>query len=88
MTKNVFTFLLVIFAISSDAQVSEFNIQEFCPINRSHSYIGFSAKYMGYAMVRARFEKFKRTFRYDENDMMKTSFSLLIDASSIDTDNT
>jgi polyisoprenoid-binding protein YceI len=87
MKKNVFTFLLILFTIVSNSQVGDFKIQEFYPIDRSHSYIGFSAKYMGYAMVRGRFEKFKGTFRYDENDISKTSFSFLIYTNSIDTDN-
>ena len=56
------------------------------PIERSHSFIGFSIKYMGFAKVRGRFESFNGSFRYDENDISKTSLSLHIDVKSIDTD--
>ncbi len=84
--KKLFALFLLLIALSIKAQDSDFNIQEFYPIEKSHSYIGFSVKYMGYAMVRGRFEKFNGTFRYDENDITKTSVSLSVDASSIDTD--
>lgn len=73
-------------AITANAQDSIFNIHEFYPIENSHSYIEFSVKYMGFAMVKGRFQKFKGTFKYDENDISKTSVSLWIDVNSIDTD--
>ena len=87
MYKKMFTILMLTAMFMAQAQDSRFNIDEFYPIENSHSYIGFSVKYMGYARVRGRFEKFKGTFRYDEKDISKTSVSLLIDAASIDTDN-
>lgn len=73
-------------ALTAEAPDANFSIQEFYPIENSHSYIEFSVKYMGFAMVKGRFQKFKGTFRYDENDISKTSVSLWIDVGSIDTD--
>jgi len=68
------------------AQESKFDINEFYPIEASHSYVGFQVKYMGYAMVRGRFANFNGTVRYDENDLSKTSVSISIEVPSIDTD--
>lgn len=87
MYRTAIALLILFITITSAAQDSSFKIHEFYPIDNGHSYIGFSVKYMGYAMVKGRFEKFKGTFRYDENDLSKTSVSLSIDAKSIDTDN-
>lgn len=87
MYRKVFIALFVLVALIVKAQESNFNIQEFYPIEKSHSYIGFSVKYMGYAKVRGRFETFNGTFKYNENDISKTSVSLSIDVNSMDTDN-
>lgn len=87
MIQKIKIFIFLIFTSSIlISQNDEFKIEEFYPIEKSHSYIGFSVKYMGYAMVRGRFENYNGTFRYDENDISKTSISLSIDSNSIDTD--
>jgi polyisoprenoid-binding protein YceI len=86
MSRKVLVILFAFVMLTVKAQESDFNIQEFYPIDKSHSYIGFSVKYMGFAMVRGRFEKFNGTFKYNEKDISKTSISLSIDVSSIDTD--
>ena len=72
--------------LTAKVQDAKFSIHQFYPIENSHSYIEFSVKYMGFAMVKGRFQKFKGTFMYDENDISKTSVSLWIDVNSIDTD--
>ncbi len=87
MHKKIFVILIFLIALTSKAQEKDFNINEFFPIENSHSYIEFSIKYMGYAMVKGRFEKFNGTFKYDESDINETSVSLSITANSIDTDN-
>lgn len=65
----------------------DFNISNFYEVNMGHSYIEFSVLYMGYAKVKGRFADFDGMFRYDENDLSKTSISLSIKTESIDTDN-
>lgn len=68
------------------AQNSDFDISEFYPIERSHSYVEFEIKYMGYAKVKGRFTDFKGTFRYDPDNLEKTSVIFSVDVGSIDTD--
>lgn len=63
-----------------------FKISNFYPIESSHSYVGFSVKYMGYAQVRGRFEKFQGTIMYEDGSLKNTSVSFSIDVGSIDTD--
>lgn len=72
---------------ASWSQESAFKISEIFPIETAHSYVGFSIKYMGYAMVRGRFSDFRGSIRYDEKDLTKTSVTLLINVGSIDTGN-
>ena len=55
-------------------------------IDRGHSYVGFSVKYMGYAKVRGRFATFNGQIVYDENNVTNTSVAVSINASSIDTE--
>lgn len=86
MYRKVFAILILLITLTIKAQDSDFNIYEFYPIEKSHSYIGFSVKYMGFAMVKGRFEKFNGTFKYNEKDITKTSVSFSIDVNSIDTD--
>ena len=69
------------------SQGSDFKISEIFPIEREHSYVGFSIKYMGYAMVRGRFSDFRGAIRFDEKDITKTSVTLSIEVNSINTDN-
>jgi polyisoprenoid-binding protein YceI len=63
-----------------------FNLSQIYPIDRGHSYIEFSVKYMGFAKVRGRFADFSGAFRYDPNDITKTSATVIIKVESIDTD--
>lgn len=86
MYRIVIIILISLLSLASKAQSDNFKISEFYPIENSHSYVEFSVKYMGYAKVKGNFEKFSGTFKYDENDITKTSLSLSIVANSIDTD--
>ncbi len=86
MIKRIISALLLISAYPVSAQ-KHFNINDFYPIETSHSYVGFSVKYMGYAMVKGRFENFRGTIFYDENRLENTSVSFSIDVASIDSDN-
>ena len=87
MYRKAIARLILLAVFISNAQNTDFNIHEFYPIENSHSYIEFSVKYMGYAKIKGNFEKFNGTFKYDENDISKTSVSLTILTNSIDTDN-
>ena len=83
-------FILLLFfsaGLTSWAQKDDFKISQIFPIEASHSYVGFSIRYMGYAMVRGRFPVFKGAVRFDERDVAKTSVSISIEVASLDTDN-
>ncbi|HEV8537421.1 MAG TPA: YceI family protein [Bacteroidota bacterium] len=83
----IFTMLLAsVFTLFARAQTESFDIGQFYPIDRGHSYIGFSIRYMGFAKVRGRFADFSGTFRYDPGDITKTSATVIIKVESIDTD--
>ena len=66
--------------------VDDFSMSQIFPIDRGHSYVGFSVKYMGFAKVKGRFADFSGTFRFDPNDITRTSATLIIEIPSIDTD--
>jgi len=76
--------LALIVAQGAVAQNKTFIIDEFYPIERSHSYVNFSVKYMGYAQVKGNFADFNGTFRYDPNNISKISVSFSVDVASID----
>ena len=86
--KNLSATLLILSMVLSIArgQDPNINIDEFYPVEPSHSYVGFSVKYMGYAMVRGRFADFQGTIRYDENKIENTSVTFRVQTASIDTD--
>jgi polyisoprenoid-binding protein YceI len=77
--------LLQLCSLAANAQQLP-DINQFFPIERSHSFIEFSIQYMGYARVKGRFSDFSGLIRFDERDASKTSVSLLIKTESIDTD--
>jgi len=83
--KTVVLILLLVPCLGF-AQNDNFNISQIYPIEKSHSYLGFSIKYMGYAKVRGRFENFNGSFRYNPNNIEKTSVSFSVNVASIDTD--
>ncbi len=87
MTKScwILTTLLLIPLLQS-VQADDFSMSQIYPIDRGHSYIGFSVQYMGFAKVRGRFTDFSGTFRFDEKDITKSSATVLIKVDSIDTD--
>ncbi|HTE28839.1 MAG TPA: YceI family protein [Chryseolinea sp.] len=87
MMKRIMLLLACSFAAISATwcQPGDLKITEIFPVDAAHSYIGFSIKYMGYAMVRGRFTDFRGAVRYDEKDAGKTSVSLMVKVASIDT---
>jgi polyisoprenoid-binding protein YceI len=87
MKNLALLFVFGFIAIQSWAQKNNFKISEIFPIENSHSYVGFSVKYMGYAMLRGRFAEFQGSIRYVDSDITKTSASFSINVNSLDTDN-
>jgi polyisoprenoid-binding protein YceI len=86
--KKLIVFFVFGFIVSQSwAQKANFKISEIFPIETSHSYVGFSVKYMGYAMLRGRFAEFQGSIRYVDSDITKTSASFSLNVNSIDTDN-
>jgi polyisoprenoid-binding protein YceI len=78
--------LLAMTLVPVVGQQKKLDISQFYPIDAGHSYVEFSIKYMGYAKVKGRFSEFSGMFRYDDNDLMNTSVSLIIKTESIDSD--
>ena len=82
------TFVIsLLVAISHVVAAQTFNIKDIYPIEQSHSYVGFKIQYMGYASVRGRFQNFRGSVYFDEQDVSRTSVSFSIDVKSVDTDN-
>lgn len=75
---------LALTAVAYSQPVKE--IEKFFPIDRGHSYIEFSIRYMGYAKVRGRFADFEGMVHYDDQDLSKMSVTMAIKTESIDTD--
>ncbi len=87
MTRTLLTaFFLASLAFSGLARDRDFSMAKVYPIDSGHSFIGFQVKYMGYAMVRGRFENFSGSVFYDPDDVTRTSATVVIKTESIDTD--
>ncbi len=86
--KKVMVLLLqgIVMIFPALGQQKTLTMDQFYPIEASHSYVEFSIKYMGYAKVKGRFGEFSGLFRYDEKDIAQTSVMLSIKTESIDTD--
>jgi len=54
-------------------------------IDTAHSKVGFSVRHMVFAKVRGHFTKWTAELALDPNDLTKSSVSVSLDASSIDT---
>ena len=78
--------LLAMTLVPVVGQQKKLDISQFYPIDAGHSYIEFSIKYMGYAKVKGRFSEFSGLFRFDDNDLVNTSVTLIIKTESIDSD--
>lgn len=60
---------------------------EIFAIDRAHSYLGFTVSFLGMSKVRGTFNDFVATILYDDVHPERSSVTLSIDATSIDTDN-
>lgn len=72
--------------VSGGARASDFDISQIYSIDRGHSYVGFSVRYMGFAKVRGRFADFTGTVRFVGGDVTATSVTVRIGVDSLDTD--
>ena len=57
-------------------------------IDPVHSNMGFSVRHLGITNVKGRFDDVSGTINYDDKDITKSSVTVTIKASSINTDNT
>jgi polyisoprenoid-binding protein YceI len=82
------TLVFLVLSIATIPAVAQQKIDfsQFYPIDRGHSFVEFSIKYMGYAKMKGRFADFSGMVRYDEKNPEKTSVTLIIKTESIDTD--
>ncbi|HMB91391.1 MAG TPA: YceI family protein [Rhodothermales bacterium] len=56
-------------------------------VDRSHSHLGFSIRFMGMSSVKGTFNDYDVAILYNEADMTKTSVTVILDVASIDTAN-
>src|SRR4026209_1560679 len=56
-------------------------------IDVSHSAVEFAVRFMGLRRVRGRFAEFSGTIMYVDDDLTRSTVSVLISTASIDTDN-
>ncbi len=56
-------------------------------VDQSHSYFGFSIKFLGMSTIKGTFKDYDASILYDEDDMTRTSITLVIDVGSIETGN-
>jgi polyisoprenoid-binding protein YceI len=83
--KTALTVLSLAF-IFFRSQGQDSGADRYFPIEKSHSYIEFSVKYMGYAKVKGRFADFSGMIYYDDKDLSKMSATIGVKVESIDTD--
>lgn len=86
IVRTIVAITLIAVALPVLGQTKQPRFEEFFPIDRGHSYIEFSVKYMGFAKVKGRFSQFSGLIRYDEKNIGNTSVSLHIQTESISTD--
>lgn len=73
--------LILIFGVSSAIAAEKF------ALDAAHSHVGFKVSHMVISKVKGTFHDVSGTLMYDENDPTKSTVEVLIDVSSIDTDN-
>ncbi len=73
--------LILIFGVSSAIAAEKYTL------DAAHAHVGFKVSHMVLAKVKGTFHDVAGTLMYDENDPTKSTVEVLIDVSSIDTDN-
>ncbi|MGH2610663.1 MAG: YceI family protein, partial [Tepidiformaceae bacterium] len=85
MTRRVSPLVLIPLALAASSG-SKLPAEKF-DIDRAHSEIGFTIRFMGLSDVRGHFKDFAGTIMYVEDDVSRSTVSVLIKAKSIDTGN-
>ena len=84
MLKKTVLPALLLFAVTAMAQVA--TTTRVYPIDNNHSNVGFSVPiFGGLSQVKGKFTDFAITLNVDEKDITKSSVSVVIKATSIDT---
>jgi polyisoprenoid-binding protein YceI len=84
MLKKTILPVLLLFAVTAVAQVA--TTTRVYPIDNNHSNVGFSVPiFGGLSQVKGKFTDFAITLNADEKDITKSSVSVVIKATSIDT---
>lgn len=84
MLKKTVLPVLLLFAVTAVAQVA--TTTRVYPIDNNHSNVGFSVPiFGGLSQVKGKFTDFAITLNADEKDITKSSVSVVIKATSIDT---
>lgn len=84
MLKKTVLPVLLLFAVTAVAQVA--TTTRVYPIDNGHSTVGFSVPILGgLSQVKGKFTDFTITLNNDEKDVTKSSVSVVIKATSIDT---
>lgn len=74
---------VLLFAVTAAAQVATSGTH---PIDNAHSTVGFSVPILGgLSQVKGKFTDFNITLNHDEKDVTKSSVSVVIKATSVDT---
>lgn len=84
--KLLLGLIVLVCVVPSTGRSSDFDMSQIYVIDRGHSYLGFSIRYMGFAKVRGRFSGFSGTIRFDENDLSVTSATVRIEVDSLNTE--
>ena len=75
--------LVLVFAVTAVAQTAPTGTH---PIDNAHSNVGFSVPILGgLSQVKGKFTDFSITLNHDEKDVTKSSVSVVIKATSVDT---
>lgn len=82
MLKRILLPVLFLFSVTAVAQVASTPY----PIDNNHSTVGFSVPILGgLSQVKGKFTDFAITLNHDEKDITKSSVSVVIKATSVDT---
>ena len=81
----LFAIFLLVPAVVSPAADSSVLGGEVFTLDRAHSLLDFTARQVGFGRVRGTFKDYEAAIFYVEDDLLKSSVSVVIDVKSIDT---
>lgn len=80
MKKLGLCLMLVVVCFSGSIQAAKYKVD----VEGAHAFITFKIKHLGYSWLLGRFNKFEGEFEYDAVQPDKSSISILINTSSVD----